>query len=88
MAEKAKKETVKKTVKTKPDTHKAVKEYETLVDEMGAKIQKNPVLKLGMIMSTMQYTDNQRLVLKYISELEKKFTPDELVAIATKIVKK
>lgn len=88
MAEKAKKETAKKAVKEKPDTNKAVKEYETLVDEMGTKIQKNPVLKLGMIMSTMQYTDNQRLVLKYIAELEKKFTPDELVAIAAKVVKK
>lgn len=88
MAEKAKKETAKKAVKAKPENNKAVKEYETLVDEMGAKIQKNPVLKLGMIMSTMQYTDNQRLVLKYISELEKKFTPDELVAIAAKVVKK
>lgn len=81
-----KKETVKKTVKAKVEKNQPLKLFETEVEMVLGKLDKNPMLKLGALMNGLQ-DGKESKILQYIAELEKKFTVDELEKIAAKVMK-
>ena len=91
MAEKkATKPAVKKAVKKDVEIkHYSEDSFEEFINQHQKEMDNNPILRLGARMDMIRrMIPDGSIVLKYISELEKKWDSEELIELAVKVGKK